>query len=145
MFRSLGRPALDELVRKVSLGTLKAYKVFDSLKVRARLSKLNTEHLRKATPRFWERLEQGDEELARELAQAVLVSNNAFVVEALDFLKIPHDGSGFFQKGVAAEQYLTDGWQQRVIEQFRDHYPEALVRLYINHLMWDFNKQAELF
>jgi hypothetical protein len=40
---------------------------------------------------------------------------------------------------------LTDGWQQRVIEQFRDRYPEALVRLYINHLMWDFNKQAELF
>lgn len=145
VFQTLGRSALDELVRRISLGTLKSYQMYDQFKVRARLSKLNAEHLRKATPRLWERLEQGDQELARELAQAVLVSNIAMVVEVLDFLKIPHDGSGFLQKDASAEQYLTEGWQQRVMQQFRGRYPEALLRLYVNHLLWETNKQAEVF
>lgn len=127
------------------MGTLRAYQLYDSFKIRARLNKLNTEHLRKAAPRFWERFEQQDEDLARDLAQVVLVSNSAFVVEVLDFLGIPHDGSGFFQKDTGIEQHLTDGWQQRVAGEFRGRYPEALVRLYVNHLMWEVNKQAEVF
>ena len=53
VFLSLGRPALDELVRGISLGTLKTYQMYDQFKIRARLNKLNTEHLRKSTPRFW--------------------------------------------------------------------------------------------
>ena len=144
-FRSLGRPALDELVRRISLGTLKAYQLYDGFKVRARLNKLNADHLRKAAPRLWERLEQGDEELARDLAQAVLVSNSVFVVEALDFLQIPHDGAGFFQKDAAIEQKLADGWQERLLQEFSGRYPEALVRLYINHLTWETNKEAQVF
>ena len=136
---------MDELVRRISLGALKTYKTFDQLKVRVRLNKLNAEHLRKAVPRIWERLEQKDEELARDLAQAVLVSNIDFIVEVLDFLKIPHDGTGFFKKDQSAEQYLTDGWQQRVLDEFRGRHPEALIRLYVNHLMWEVNKQAEVF
>ena len=145
VFQALGRLALDELVRRISLGALRTYQIFDQFKVRARLNKLNAEHLRKATPRLWERIEQRDEELARDLAQAVLVSNISFVVEVLDYLKIPHDGSGFFQKDVSIEQYLTEGWQQRVLDQFRGPYPEALIKLYINHLMWEKDKQAEMF
>ena len=145
VFESLGRPALDELLRTISLGTLKAYQMYESFKVRAHLNKLNTEHLRKAAPRLWERLGERDEELARELSQAILVSNIAFVVQVLDFLKIPHDGSGFFQKDVSAERYLTEGWQQRAVEEFRGRYPEPLVKLYVNHLMWEVNKQAEVF
>ncbi len=145
VFRSLGQAAVDELVRTISLGTLKAYQLYDGFKVRARLTKLNAEHLRKATPRLWERLEQGDEDLAGDLAQAILVSNTNFVVEALDFLQIQHDGAGFLQKDAALEQQLTEGWQQRVLEQFRGRYPETLIRLYVNHLTWEANKQAELF
>ncbi|MBI3698698.1 MAG: hypothetical protein HY238_28145 [Acidobacteria bacterium] len=141
----MGRPALDELVHTISLGTLKVYQMYESFKVRARLNKLNTEHLHKATPRLWQRLVERDEDLGRELSQVILVSNIDFVVQVLDFLTIPHDGSGFFQKDVSAEKYLTEGWQQRVVEQFRGRYPEPLVKLYINHLMWEINKQAEVF
>jgi hypothetical protein len=145
VFQSLGQPALDELVRSISLGTLKAYKLYDAFKVRAHLKKLNAEHLHRATPRLWERLEQKDEDLARDLAQAILVSNIRFVVEVVDFLKIPHDGNGFFQKDVSTEKYLAEGWQQRVMEEFRGRYPEPLLRLYINHLMWEVNKRSEVF
>ena len=90
-------------------------------------------------------MEQRDEELAQELTQAILVSHTDFIVQVLDFLKIPHDGSGFFQKGVSTEQYLTEGWQKRVMEEFQGRYPDALLRLYVNHLMWEGNKQAEVF
>ena len=145
VYQALGRAALDQLVSSISLGALRSYKLFERFKIRARLGKLNAEHLRQAIPRFWERLAERDEELARELTQGVLVSNIDFVVQALDFLKIPHDGSGFFQKGASAEKYLTEGWQQRVMEEFRGRYPEALVLLYINHLMWEINQQAEMF
>ncbi|MBI3666269.1 MAG: hypothetical protein HY236_08610 [Acidobacteria bacterium] len=141
----MGRPALDQLVGSISLGALRSYKLFDQFKVRARLAKLNAEHLRHARPRLWERLAGGDEELARDLTQAVLVSNIDFVVQVLDFLQIPHDGSGFFQKGVSADKYLTEGWQKRVLDEFGGRYSEALVLLYINHLMWETNRQAEMF
>ena len=142
VFQSLGRPALDELLRRISLGTLKAFQLYEPFKVHAHLKKLNTEHLRHAAPRFWERLEQKDDELARQIAQAILVSNIDFVVQVLDFLKIPHDGNGFFQKDVSTEQYLTEGWQQRVLEEFKGRYPDTLLRLYINHLIWEVDKKA---
>ncbi len=145
VFVSLGRPALDDLVRRISLGALRTYQMFDSFKIRTRLGKLNAEHLRKAAPHLWERLEQKDEDLARELAHAVLVSQIAFVVEVLDFLGVSHDGSGFLTKDAALEKQLTEGWQQRVLEAFRDRYPEPLIRLYINHLAWEADKQAPVF
>ena len=136
---------MDELLKKISMGSLRTYQMFDQFKLRVRLGKLNAEHLRKAAPRLWERMQQGDEELARDLAQAALVSNLGFVVEALNFLGIPHDGSGFFQKDTSTEQYLTEGWQQRVLDEFRGRYPEGLVLLYINHLLWEVDKKAEVF
>jgi hypothetical protein len=136
---------LGEVVRKISMGSLRTYKIFDQVKLRTRLNKLNADHLRKAVPRLWERLQQTDEDLAQDLAQAVLVSNLDFVVEVLNFLGIPHDGSGFFQKDVSTAQYLKDGWEQRVMDEFRGRYPEPLVRLYINHLLWEVDKKAEVF
>ena len=145
VFVGLGRPALDELVRRISLGTLKSFQAYDTFKVRTRLNKLNTENLRKAAPRLWERLEQGDQELAKDLASAILLSNATFVAEALDFLKIPHDGNGFFQKDASIGESLTDGWQKRVLEEFRGRQPEALVKLYINHLQWETDKNTALF
>jgi hypothetical protein len=136
---------LGDLVRKISMGALRTYKIYDQVKLRTRLNKLNADHLRKAVPRLWERLQQTDEDLAQDLAQAVLVSNLDFVVEVLNFLGIPHDGSGFFQKDVSTAEYLKEGWQQRVLDEFRGRYPEALVRLYINHLLWEVDKKAEVF
>lgn len=145
VFQSLGRPALDELVRHISLGTLKAYKLYEPFKIRAHLTKLNTEHLRKSTGRFWDRLSSGDEGLAKDLAQAILVSNIGFIVEVLNFLNIPHDGNGFLPKDFSGEKYLTEGWQQRVENEFRGRYPDSLLRLYINHLMWEVDKQAKIY
>ena len=89
VFQALGRSSLQELIEGISMGRLRTYDVYDSLKVRAHLSKLNRERLRRAVPRLWGRLEKGDQDLARELAQGILVSNLPFVVEALDFLEIP--------------------------------------------------------
>ena len=144
VFQSLGRTALDDLLRRISLGTLKSYNLYEQFKIRAHLNKLNTEHLRNAAPRFWERLEQRDEDLARDLAQAVLVSNMVFVAEALNFLKVPHE-NGFLPKDFSGEKYLSEGWQQSLIKEFQGRYPEALVRLYINHLMWEMDKQSSVF
>ncbi len=145
VFVSLGREALGELTNRVSIGALRTFQIYDQVKLRTHLNKLNAEHLRRAVPRLWERLEHGDEELARDLAQAVLVSNLDFVVEVLDHLGVPHDGNGFFQKDAQTREHLKEGWQREVLERFRGRYPESLVRLYINHLMWELDKQAEVF
>jgi hypothetical protein len=145
VYLALGKERFEELLGQVSMGSLRTYRLFDSFKVHARLGKLNRERLRKATPHLWERLQEGDEELARELAQGVLVSNLTFVIEVLDFLEIPHDGNGFFDKeGLAAEK-LNEGWQSRVFEEFRARYPESLVLLYINHLDWELTKPDAAF
>ena len=102
---------------------MRTYSVYDSFKIRTRLNKVNRERLRKALPKLWSRLGESDQELARELAQGVLVSNLPFVVEVLDFLEVPHDGSGFFQKEDALRDHLTGDWQARVLKQFSGKYP----------------------
>ena len=145
VFKALGRDRFEELARGVSMGGLRTYQVYDSFKVRTRLHKLNRDRLRKAIPQLWDRLGEGDQELAQELAQGVLVSNLPFVVEVLDFLEIPHDGSGFFEKGESAKERLQDGWQQRVLDQFKDKYPEPLILLYINHLDWELGNPSTPF
>lgn len=136
----LGRDRFDRLVAGISIGSLKRYQVFDNFKIRAGVSKLNREKLRKAGPGFWSRIEAGESELAKEIAQAVLVSHLDFVAAALDFLEIPHDGNGFFDKDDATREKLREGWQKRVYERFNDEFPEELVLLYINHLDWELNK-----
>ncbi len=145
VYRGLGRERFDALIGEIAMGSLRTYKLFDSFKVHARLGKLNRERLRKAAPRLWERLQEGDEDLARELSQGVLVSNLAFVVEVLDLLEIPHDGNGFFDKEGQAAEKLTEGWQQRVYDTFRERYPKPLILLYINHLDWELAKPSAPF
>jgi hypothetical protein len=140
VYAALGRERFEDLLGRISMGSLRTYQIFDSLKVYARLNKLNRERLRKAAGPLWQRLEEGDQDLARELAQAVLVSNLSFVVEALDFLEIPHDGNGFFSKDEAVADKLSEGWQKRVFEEFRERYPESVILLYINHLDWELAK-----
>src|SRR5215510_13679334 len=110
----------------ISIGKLKTYQVYEPFKVRAHLAKLNTESLRKATSRFWARLSEHDEDFARDLGQAILVSHLDMMTAVLDFLGIANDG-GFFAKDVDAKPHLTEGWETRVFEKFRGVYPEPLI------------------
>lgn len=144
VFRALGENGVHELLRRISIGRLRAYQMYETLKVRMHARRLNTETLRNSGPRLWPRLVQGDEELARELAQALLVSNLEMVQAVLDFLGVPHR-DGFFERDVDASQYLTEGWQQRVWERFRGQYHDLLLLFYINHLAWELGRAEELF
>lgn len=145
LLRGLGQERFEALLKEVSMGALRTYKLVDSFKVRAHLLKLNREKLRKAAPKLWERLGDGDEDLARELSQGMLVSHLDFVVEALDHLGIEHDGNGFFDKDAQANDKLSDGWQQKLLAEFRERYPEHLILLYINHLDWELGEPTEVF
>lgn len=145
VYRGLGPERFEELLKAVSMGSLKTYQVFESFRAHARLQKLNRANLRKAAPRLWERVQKGDADLAREVAQGVLVSNLSFVVEALDFLGIPHDGNGFFDKDGDLQARLEQGWRQKLFEHFRGRYPDSLILLYINHLGWELGSESAPF
>ena len=133
IFLALGEDVFGELVRHVSLGRLRTYQLFDQIKARTHLVKLNNEHLRKAIPRLWARIQEGEEDLAVDLSQAILVSHLDMIIEALNLLGIPHQ-DGFFAKDSDVKGYLTEGWQQRVFEALKDKYSQAVVIFYINHL-----------
>ena len=143
-FISLGEDVFAQLLRQISIGKLKTYQLYETLKTRAHTAKLNTESLRKGAPRFWARLNEGDEEFAKDLAQGVLISHLDLIGAVLDFLGIPNQ-NGFFEKNLDAEPYLTEGWQQRVYEKFKADYPEPVLRFYINHMAWELVKEPELF
>src|SRR5690348_10240941 len=97
VFLELGESGFGQLIRGISIGKLKTFQVYDAFKTRAHVPKVNTEILRKTAPRFYARLQERDEDFARDLAQAVLVSHLDMIAEVLDFLGIPHEG-GFFNK-----------------------------------------------
>jgi len=145
IYTGLGRDRFDEVLATVFMGSLKTFKVYDTFKIRTHLSKLNRERLKNAAPKLWTRIDQGDEDLAKEIAQGALVSHMDFVVEVLDFLEIPHDGHGFFDKDAEASEKLVDGWQARIYGEFREKYPEALVLLYVNHLDWEMAEPTAAF
>jgi len=144
VFLSLGAEGFGQLLRTVSMGKLRTYQMVESVKARARVTKLNSESLRKAGPRLWSRLEAREEDVAEDLAQAILVSQLDLVIAVLDFLGVPHQ-DGFFSKDVDASQHLTPGWQQRVWEKFRDRFPHPALLFYINHLAWALAKSEPLF
>ena len=108
------------------------------------MQKVNTETLRKAVPRLWERIGSRDEEFARDLAQAILVSHLEMITAVLDFTGVPHEG-GFFAKDLDAKQYFTEGWETRVLEKFHDIYPEPLLLFYVNHLRWELLQAADVY
>ncbi|MBV9505645.1 MAG: hypothetical protein JO323_11650 [Acidobacteriia bacterium] len=132
----MGQDTFGHLIRSISIGKLKTYQIYEAFKVRCHLQKVNTESLRKAVPRFWARLEQHEEDFAKDLAQAILVSHLDMITAILDFLGVPHE-SGFFAKDMDAKPYFTDGWEERVLEKFRGVYEEPLLIFYINHLRWE--------
>lgn len=144
VFLALGRDSFEEVLRGVSMGKLRTYQIFDQIKARTHLTKLNSENLRKAAPRLWARIEEREANLASELAQAVLISHLDMIAAVLDFLEIPHEG-GFFAKDADVKSRLSDGWQERAYERFRGQYTQALLLFYLNHLTWELDPEATLF
>ena len=136
IFLGLGEATFQDLMRSVSMGKLKRFKLYDRVKTRLYLNKLNSETLRKAAPRIWTRMGERDDEFASDMAQAILISHLDMIRAVLDHQGIPHE-DGFFAKEIDATPYLTDGWQERVIEKFKGVYPDALVRFYTAHLAWE--------
>lgn len=143
IYVGLGGEAFRDVLRSISIGKLKTYQLYERMKARLRVQKLNTEALRKAADGAWQRLTEGDEEFAAELAQAILVSHLDMIVAVLGFLEIPNE-DGFFAKDLDASKYLPEGWQARVLERFRATYPEALLLFYINHLAVEVAHAGEL-
>ena len=144
VYLGLGPEAFGQLIRSISIGKLKTYQIYEGFKVRAHLHKVNTEILRKAAPRFWERIAGGDVEFAKDLAQAILVSHLDLIVAVLDFLGVPHE-NGFFAKDVDPKPYFPEGWEERVLEKFRNDFSEPLLVFYINHLRWELLGAEELY
>ncbi len=144
VFRSIGEQAFHTLVRTISVSRLKTYQLYGTLKARAGAPKLNVEWLRRLAPRFWQRIQDGDEELAGELAQAILVSNLDMVIDVLNFLGIPHR-DGFFEKDLDVTGLLQGDWQARAFEHFRSKYPEPLLIFYLNHLAREVSRAEEVF
>jgi hypothetical protein len=136
VFLTLNEGEFAQLLGSVSMGKLKIYQLYDRIKTRSHLAKLNVENLKKSAPRLWTRLVDKDEDFAQDLSQALLVCHLDMIVAVLNFLGIPHE-DGFFAKDLDATRYLTDGWQERVAEKFKGVYPDALVRFYIAHLAWE--------
>src|SRR6187402_3050811 len=97
IYLGLGPERFEQLLRQISIGRLKTYQLFDRMKTRLHLTKLNSETLRKSAPRVWTRIEERDEEFASEIAQAILISHFDMIKAVLDHLKIPHE-DGFFSK-----------------------------------------------
>jgi len=136
VFLTLNEDGFGQLLRGVSMGKLKTYQLYDRIKTRTHLVKMNSESLHKAAPRLWARLTDKDEEFAQDLSQAVLVSHLDMIIAVLNFLGVPHE-DGFFAKDLDAKPFLTEGWQERVHEHFKGVYPESLLRFYTAHLAWE--------
>ncbi|MDZ7639022.1 MAG: hypothetical protein U5J83_12375 [Bryobacterales bacterium] len=145
IFQGLGEATFRELLGQISFSRLKIYQLYEAVKVRTHLTKLNAETLRKASPRLWARIAEGQEDFAAELSQAILVSKLDVVIEVLDFLGIPHN-EGFFEKDTDLAAHLSDGWQSKVYEEFKQKHSPALLAFYVNHLAKEASDgAAELF
>jgi hypothetical protein len=144
VFVQLGEERLPQLLKAISIGKLRTFQLYERFKIRTHLAKVNTENLRKAAPRFWQRLNASDEEFATDLSQAILVSHLEMITAVLDFLGIPNQ-QGFFDKDANVAEQLTEGWQARVWEKFNAGYPEALLLFYINHLGWETAGDKQVF
>jgi hypothetical protein len=143
VYRGVGADGFAQLVRGISIGKLKTYQIYEGFKVRAHLHKLNTETLRKATPKLWERV-LVEEDFAKDIAQSILVSHLDMITAVLDFLAVPHE-NGFFAKEMDPKPYFTEGWESRVFEKFHESYPEPLLLFYMNHLRWELLDASEIY
>ena len=144
LYVQLGEDRLRELLRHVSLGKLKTFQMFDRLKTRCHLSKLNQENLRNASPKLLARIQEGDDVLAAELAQCVLVSHMDLIIAVLDKQGVAHT-DGFFDKEADVASKLTSGWQQACYDAFADKFPKSVLVFYLNHLAIETNPEATVF
>jgi hypothetical protein len=144
IFLRLGEDHFQQLLRSISLGRLKTYQIFERVKTRLYLNKLNSETLRKAAPRIWTRLGEHDDDFATDLAQAILVSHLDMIQAVLDHLGVPHQ-NGFFDKDADVVSHLKDGWQQEVWDKFSPTANHAALLFYINHLAWEIAKAEDVF
>jgi hypothetical protein len=144
IFLRLGEDHFQQLLRSISLGRLKTYQIFERVKTRLYLNKLNSETLRKATPRIWTRLGEHDDDFATDLAQAILVSHLDLIQAVLDHLGVPHQ-NGFFDKDADVASHLKDAWQQEVWDKFSPTANHAALLFYINHLGWEIAKTQDVF
>ncbi len=144
VFVQLGEDAFSQLLKSISMGKLKTFQLYERLKTRTHLTKLSSEHLRKASPRLMSRLRSHDEELGTDLSQCILISHFDLIVSVLNFLGIPHE-EGFFVKDLDPAPYLTEGWQDRVFKEFNGKFPDALLLFYINHLAIELTQQEVLY
>ena len=143
VYRGVGADGFAQLVRGISIGKLKTYQIYEGFTVRAHLHKLNTETLRKAIPKLWERV-LVEEDFAKDMAQSILVSHLAMITAVLDFLAVPHE-NGFFAKELDPKPYFTEGWEDRVYEKFHASHPEPLLLFYMNHLRWELLEAVEVY
>jgi hypothetical protein len=144
IFIGLGEQSFTSLLRAISIGKLKTYQLYDRMKARLHLAKLNSETVRKAEPRFWTRLAENDEDFATDLSQAILVSHLDMIKAVLDELGIPNQ-DGFFDKDIDGAKYLTEGWQHKTYDKFKTTYPAPVLLFYINHLDWEVSKSEKIF
>jgi len=144
IFLSLGEPTFTQLLRGISIGKLKTFQFYYRMKARLHLPKLNSENIRKASPRLWTRLSEGDEDFATDLAQSILISHLDMIKAVLDEIGIPNQ-DGFFDKDIDGSKYFTEGWQQKVYDKFKDTYAKEVLLFYINHLDWELAKSEQVF
>lgn len=137
VYSALGQERCRLLVRAISIGALRTYGVYEAIKIRSRLRRLNRQKLRASSAKLWKRITEGDQALAHDLSQAVLVSNIPLIVEVLDLLGIEHDENGFYARGTDHSKQLGQGWPDRVCTEITGQYPNHLLLLYINHLGWE--------
>ena len=133
VFLGMGESAFGDLLKRISISRLRTYQIYEHVKLRTRLHKLNTESLRKGAPRLWARLSEQDQDLAADLAQAILVSHLDMLIAALDTLGIEHQ-DGFFSKDADLSAQLSGDWQQSTFDALKDKYPATVLEFYLNHL-----------
>ena len=144
IFLRLGEETFQQNMRSISIGKLKTYQLFERVKTRFHLSKLNAETLRKSAPRLWARHEEHDDDFATDVSQAILVSHLDMIKAVLDQLGVPHE-EGFFAKDADVSSYLKEGWQREAWEKFHQTFPPAPLLFYINHLAWEITKAEDVF
>jgi hypothetical protein len=144
LFTALGEESFKAQLRGIAFGTLKTYQFYERLRDRCHLSKLNRESLQLASKRLFERLQAGDNDLALELSQSILISQMPLIIDVLNHFGIPHE-DGFFAKDAEPKNYLKDGWQQDAYDAFSAKHPKALLVFYLNHLAHEIDENSPVF
>ena len=144
IYTGLGEEAFGRLLRSISMGKLKTYQLFERMKIRLHLAKINAETLQKARGKLFARLVADDKELANDLAQSILVCHLDMIIDVLNFLGIPHE-EGFFAKETDVSTFLKGDWQKRSYDEFKEKYSPDVLAFYLNHLAAESVKEAVFF